>query len=133
MSVSDTGDPLEIDVYAADGRWLGFAGMDVPIAEATTVRLRGALHNSEGEARVAQLIRVKPGSCNDLRAPLRITAPEVDFEVLLEVEVQPDESFDIHTEVQLAADEVVFGWLRPAATMVIGRHGAAVTNAVRGK
>lgn len=130
VNISDTGDPLEIDVYDAARRWVGFAGSMVAASQARTVRLRGALRNSEGEARVAQIVRVARGSCDDRRQPFRLTPPEVAFDVLLEVEIEPEQPFDLHVDVALADGDIVFGWLHPGPSNVIGRHGAAVTNAV---
>ena len=111
--------------------WLGFAGSEVAATDAVTFRLRGALHNSEGEPRVAQIVRVAAGSCDDRREMFKITPPEVAFDVLHEVQIEPDSEFDIDIDAEVQPGDIVFGWLHPGRSNVIGLHGAAVTNAVR--
>ena len=130
VSVSDTGDPLDIDVYDTERRWLGFAGSTLSADTPVLVRVRGALHNSDGQVRVLQILRVAPDACDDRREVGKITAPQVAFDMLHEVEIGPDEAFDVHVEATFGPGEFVFGWLHPGRSDVINVHGAAVTNAV---
>ena len=133
VSVGDTGVALELDVYDAAKRWLGLQGDEVASGEVAWLRARGALHNSEGEARKLQFVRVRSGACNDTRTEFEITAPEPELEVLAEFDVEPGVAFDEAVEVELAPGDVAFVWLRPPTADVLGAHGVAVTNAIRAR
>ena len=131
VTISDTGTPLEIDVYDENGGWLGFAGSEVDAEDVRHVRVRGALANSEGEARILQIARIRAGSCNDTREEFELTVPEIELDVVAEYEIEADTAFDHAVQVEdLDASDALFGWLRPRESAVIGLHGAAITNAV---
>lgn len=113
VSISDTGTPLDIDVFDGEGRWLAMAGGDVEGGD-VTVRLRGArMADGPSEARNLKLYRQPAGVCEDTRSEGQIRVPEPNWEVLRSVPVVVGASFDEQWEVTLEAGDVIFAMVVP--------------------
>lgn len=123
VSVSDTGSPLEIDVFDGDGRWLAMAGGEVLAGGGRHVRLRGARAGG-GEVRRLELLRIRRDGCEDDREEGAMNIPEPNWEVLGGWEVEGGGGFEEQIEVDLRAGDALFSWMVPAGRPVMARDVA---------
>jgi len=133
VTISDTGTPMDVDVYAADGTWLAMTGGEFDASSGAILRARGALANSQGEARTLQFVRVTADACDDTRMPRQIIVPDPHWEIVDEVEVEADSTFDVTVSVTPQPGDAYFAWLHPGTSRVIQKYGVAISNAVRAR
>jgi hypothetical protein len=132
VAVTDDGSPLEIDAYAADGRWLGMMGDEVDAAAVAQVRVSGSV-SSLGKPRVARVYRIVAGACDDPRGPNVREVPQPNWQVVWEVELADGDSFDETVSVALQPGDSVFLYKGPASDRGLGDYGVGFTNAIRAR
>ncbi len=129
-SVSDTGAPLELDFFGADGTWLGMPGDEVDAAQTTQFRLRGTLANTDKD-RVLWVLEVAPDSCDDKREVGRIFYPEVAWNVVFETTLDEQGEFEFVEEFEAKPGHAYIAWLRPERDTVSLENGIAFTGVIR--
>ena len=125
-SVSDTGTPLELDVFDAQGDWLGMPGDRVSSADVAWLRVRGELANTE-EKRFLYVLEIAPDSCNDTRVRNRIEIPEPTWNAVLEEELATG-PFEYRLEFSAKAGHSYLAWIRPESDNIIMKRGVAFTS-----
>ena len=128
VAISDTGAPLEIDLFDEEGRWMAMAGGEVDEAQELWIQIRGARKESDG-SRNLKLIKVLPDACDDRREEGRILVPEPNWEVLQTWSIDSAGEFEERFEVSLAEGEVLFAWMVPESIELMGRD-AAISGAI---
>jgi hypothetical protein len=126
-SASDTGAPLELDVYDAQRAWLGLTGDAVPAARAAWLRVRGRAA-AEPQPRLLRVYRVPAGACADHRTVGEMTPPDVAWTRLAEQPVEAGD-LDVALEVTLTAGDTLFATLAPADAVLL-HYGVALSGAV---
>lgn len=129
VSLSDTGAPLDVDVYDADGGWQAMIGDTIAVDQARWLRARGHLDGRVDEPRVLTVYRIRPDACNDTRQEGVASTPEPNLEVLAEEEVDPDTDFEVIIDLDLEAGDAVFAVLEPERVGML-TEGVAMSNAI---
>ncbi|MFU8803220.1 MAG: CehA/McbA family metallohydrolase [Bradymonadaceae bacterium] len=130
VSISDTGRPLELDVHAGDGRWLGMTGDEVASEDALWLRVRGHLSNvPDGEERRLKVYRVPPDSCDDNRTPNTIRVPTPNLDILYDELVTNDTEIDLTLGITPAPGDAFFAFVGPENTRM-QEAGVSLTNPV---
>jgi hypothetical protein len=129
VSVSDDGNPLELDVYDPQGTWLAMMGDAIAI-QPVWARVRGSV-SSFGEQRVARLYRLEAGACDDPREPGAREVPNPNWDVVWELELEDGDSFDEAVRLEPSVGDAYFLYKGPASDRGLGDYGAGFTNAVR--
>ncbi len=112
VSITDTGEPLEIDVFDASGQWLAMAGGDFQADQEVWIRVQGVRGGAD-EERQLQLIRIPQDGCDDTRAEGQINVPDPNWEVLETWSVDGGATVDEKREVNAEAGDVFFAWMVP--------------------
>lgn len=133
VNITDTGAPLEVDVYAADGAWLGMAGDEIATDEARWMRVAGALpatlpNTYPAGERTLRVLHIAPGACEDLRAVGQRTAPQVAQRVVHEAAISPDGAFAL--TIPLDPQPGAYIVSMPAARTGATPSGGAISNAI---
>ena len=112
VAITDTGLPLEIDAFRANGQWMAMAGGDFQVEEEVWIRLQGG-RLAGGDERVLELIRISQGSCDDTRTEGEINAPDPNWDVVDKWVIEGGEQFDEKRAVQAEAGDIFFAWMTP--------------------
>ena len=85
-SVSDTGFPLELDVFDAKGHWLGMQGSQVSSEQVAWLRLKTAGFAADDSRRL-KLFKIAAGNCDDTRLAGESLVPEPNFIEVLDLPI----------------------------------------------
>lgn len=112
VSITDSGYPLEIDVFDADGEWQAMAGGEFDVDAERWIRLQGRRVDGTGK-RSLQLMKISRGECDDLRSEGETDVPEPNWEVVEQWEIDEGEIFDERLAVDAESGDIYFGWMKP--------------------
>lgn len=129
VSVSDTGVPLDFDVYDASGRWLAMPGDTFAASSGAWVRVRGEVANNASETRRLQVLGVPPGGCTDTREPWLQNVPDPGWQVLATRRLQRG-AFEEVFAIEAQPGWAYFAWLHPTSDSALVVRGVSLANAV---
>ncbi len=112
VSITDTGQPLEIDVFDEDGQWLAMAGGEFEARGTAVIKLTGNRGDASGD-RTLSLMRIPADACDDPREVGEINVPDPNWEILESHEISRGESFEYKFEIEAQPGDAFFAWMRP--------------------
>lgn len=134
VTITDTGTPVELDAYGADGNWQGMIGDTLMPGQDLWLRVRGSISATPptgdlDKARTLEIWRVVPGACDDRRAQNERTSPEPNMERVGEWTIEQGDSFDEAVRVSVQPGEAYFALLSQRAFR-FETHQGGITNAI---
>jgi hypothetical protein len=130
VSISDTGSPLDLDVYDAAGGWLAMNGGEFAVTQGRWLRARGTAGETPA-SRVLRIARVEGGSCEDLRVPHEMNTPRITVDLLYDEEVESGADFEVVIPLALDPGDAVYVIVRPRDGARF-EHDVVISNAVFG-
>jgi predicted metal-dependent phosphoesterase TrpH len=129
IAVSDTGAPLELDVYDAGRAWLAMTGDEFPAATARWIRVRGHLRDAPAHPRALRLYRVPAGGCHDTRRPGEGNVPESGMTVVAEQPVTTAGPIDVAFPVEAHPGDAWLALVEPPNPS-LNEHDVAIADPV---
>ncbi len=127
-SVSDTGTPLELDIFDQDGAWLAMQGDSFDGTRGRWLRLRGEAANTS-EPRSLVIYEIIPDTCQDAREPGRIIAPMPGWRVLYEESVTTGD-IEVIRPIRGQRGHAIFGGIIPTGAVSSQHLGVSLSGAV---
>ena len=130
-SVSDTGFPLELDVFDAKGHWLGMQGSQVSSEQVAWIRLKTAGFTAD-EPRRLKLFKIAAGHCDDTRLAGESLVPEPNLIEVLDLPISTGPVTHVQA-FSLAPGDAIFAAILPEEPIAFLHLDIALTNALRAR
>ena len=125
-SVSDTGFPLELDVFDAKGGWLGMQGSSVSSEQVAWLRLKTAGFAADDSRRL-KLFKIAAGHCDDTRLAGESLVPEPNLIEVLDLPISTGPVTHVQA-FSLAPGDAIFAAILPEEPIAL-HLDIALTNA----